>query len=247
MPRVFLTAEWRNLIIASYHAPAALLERSLPTGLELDLIDGAPAVSLVAFEFKNTRVFGVPWPGFINFPEWNLRFYVRTREPTPRRGVVFIREFVPSRVVSKIAFQLYNEPYQAAPIRFAASTSGPLATARCSVTFQGREHTLDASASGTLITPEASSLVHAIKEHQWGFGQTRGRGGRGGGRTLCYQVNHPTWRIHEHASSRVDVDWARMYGAQGGLGGWGVMQNVKPFSTVLAEGSGITVSTATPL
>ena len=38
MPRVFLTAEWRNLIIVSYHVPSALIEAHLPRGLEPDPI-----------------------------------------------------------------------------------------------------------------------------------------------------------------------------------------------------------------
>ena len=236
MPRIFLTADWRNLIIISYHAPASLLEAHLPKGLDLDLIDGSPTVSLVGFEFKNTRVFGVPWPGFINFPEWNLRFYVKTREPTPRRGVVFIREFVPSRIVSKIAWKLYNEPYIAAPMRFSAKVDGRLAAVHCEVVFNGTTHLLEAAASDALVLPEESSLPHAIKEHQWGFGSTRD------GRTLCYEVTHPTWHVHDQATCRVQVDWAKLYGPA-----WRVMQDAKPFSSILAAGSAITVSTGTIL
>ncbi len=236
MPRVFLSAEWRNLIIVSYHAPSELLDPHVPDGLELDPIDGAPAVSLVAFQFLNTRVFGVPWPGFVNFPEWNLRFYVRTREPQPRRGVVFIREFVPSRFVSRVARQLYNEPYAAAPMRFAAHTDGPLSIARCEVRFNHADHTLEAIASSALTIPDSSSISHSIKEHRWGFGRTRA------GRTLCYEVEHPVWRSHEQPDCRVRVNWSNLYGAE-----WAVMQGAAPFSTVLAEGSAITVSTGTCL
>ena len=230
--RIFLSAEWRNLIIVSYHAPAALLAPHLPKGMDLDLIEGTPTVSLVAFEFLNTRVFGVPWPGFVNFPEWNLRSYVKTREPTPRRGVVFIREFVPSRIVSGIARKLYNEPYTAAPMRFAAQTKDSISTARCEVRFNHASHTLDATAASTLEVPHDTSTATLLKEHQWGFGTTRA------GRTLCYEVTHPIWRVHQHAASSANVDWAKMYGEK-----WIVMQKVAPFSTVLAEGSAVTVST----
>lgn len=234
--RIFLTAEWRNLVIASYHAPAELLAPHLPKGLDLDLIEDAPTVSLVAFEFLNTRVFGVPWPGFVNFPEWNLRFYVKTREHIPRRGVVFVREFVPSRIVSGIARKLYNEPYAAAPMRFAAQTKDSISTARCEVVFNRATHTLDATASSTLEVPHDTSTATLIKEHQWGFGTTRA------GQTLCYEVMHPVWRVHQNATCMVSVDWAKMYGKE-----WSVMQHMAPFSTVLAEGSAITVSTGMSL
>src|SRR5260221_10578986 len=106
----FLTARWSNLIIASYVAPRKLLSPLLPPGLELDCRDGQCFVSLVAFDFHNTKVLGVPWPGFQNFLELNLRFYVRHGN---QRGVVFVREFVPRRLVAWMARTLYNEPYHA--------------------------------------------------------------------------------------------------------------------------------------
>ncbi len=242
MARTFLTAEWRNLIIASYHAPADLLMPHLPDGLELDEIgDGemGPTVSLVAFQFLNTRVKGVRWPGFVNFPEWNLRFYVRTRATLSRpaeRGVVFIREFVPSRLIAGIAKGLYNEPYCAAAFTQESEERAGQFRQRYTVTYGGREHTLEATAADRLITPEAGSLAHLLKEHRWGFGRTRS------GRTLRYEVEHPVWRIHEGAKCRVDVDWARLYGLE-----WAVMQRTEPFSVVLAEGSAISVADATAL
>ncbi|HMN40225.1 MAG TPA: DUF2071 domain-containing protein [Phycisphaerales bacterium] len=253
MARTFLTAEWRNLIIVSYHVPAELLAPHLPAGLELDEIGGAPTVSLVAFEFLNTRVKGVRWPGFVNFPEWNLRFYVRSR-PTggtggssargvesatpvnPERGVVFIREFVPSRLIAGIAKGLYNEPYSAAPFRQQSDQRFGQFRQSYTVTLAGRDHTLDATAADRLITPEPGSLAHLLKEHRWGFGRTRA------GKTLRYEVEHPVWRIHETARCRVDVDWVRLYGPE-----WGVMQDREPFSVVLAEGSAISVASAAPL
>src|SRR5437870_9067010 len=95
--RPFLTARWSNLAILTWEVPPALLEPHLPAGLELDRRDGAAFASLVAFDFLDTRVLGIPWPGF---PEVNLRFYVRLRA---QRGVVFIREFVPQAIVAWLA------------------------------------------------------------------------------------------------------------------------------------------------
>ena len=233
MPRIFLTAEWRNLIIVSYHAPAELLAPHLPHGLEPELIDGAPTVSLVAFEFRNTRVFGVPWPGFVNFPEWNLRFYVQSREPTPRRGVVFIREFVQSRLIAGIARSLYNEPYAVAPFEHATRIADGNAASRYSIRVGGSEHTMEATASDRLTTPAPGSVENLLKEQTWGFGKRRD------GRTLCYEVRHPEWRVYEATHTRVEVDWALLYGAE-----WGVMQTVRPFSSMLVEGSRVTVAAA---
>lgn len=102
MARQFLSAQWRDLIIASYAVDRALLERRLPDGLELDLFEGQAVCSLVGFMFLDTRVLGVPWPTYRNFPEINLRFYVR-EQGGDRRGVVFVRELVKSRAVASIA------------------------------------------------------------------------------------------------------------------------------------------------
>src|SRR6266566_2088670 len=104
MSRPFLT---------TYAVPPALLEKRLAPGLSLDLRDGNAFVSLVAFQFLRTKVLGIGWPGYRDFAELNLRFYVRHGD---ERGVVFIREFVPQRLVAWVARWLYNEPYLAAPI-----------------------------------------------------------------------------------------------------------------------------------
>ncbi|XOV74786.1 MAG: DUF2071 domain-containing protein [Phycisphaerales bacterium] len=80
MKRAFLRAEWRDLILANYAVDPALLASRLPPGLEPDLFEGDAVYSLVGFRFLKTRVLGVKWPGFVNFPEINLRFYVREPE-----------------------------------------------------------------------------------------------------------------------------------------------------------------------
>jgi hypothetical protein len=69
MPRPILTAPWNNVFLATYAVPPPLLEPRLPPGLTLDGRDGHAFVSLVAFEFLDTRVLGVPWPGHRNFTE----------------------------------------------------------------------------------------------------------------------------------------------------------------------------------
>src|SRR5262245_26571807 len=117
----FLTARWSNLFLATYAVPHDLLRPRLPPGLELDIWERQAFVSLVAFDFLQTRVLGVPWPGYRDFPEVNLRFYVRHGN---QRGVTFIREFVPRRLVAWMARLLYNEPYVAAPMRSQAG-EGP--------------------------------------------------------------------------------------------------------------------------
>ena len=74
MAMPFLTARWSNLVLLNYAVPDSVLLPYLPRGIELDRRDGQAFASLVAFDFLDTRVLGVAWPGFRSFAEMNLRF-----------------------------------------------------------------------------------------------------------------------------------------------------------------------------
>jgi uncharacterized protein YqjF (DUF2071 family) len=242
----FLTARWSNLCLFTYAVPAALLEPRLPPGLEFDTRDGQAFVSLVAFDFLDTRVLGVPWPGYRNFAELNLRFYVRRRSSEAQaaagapfdklttapagRGVVFIREFVPQRLVAWMAKAIYNEPYLAAPlvstVRHTAETIG----VEHRLTFGGRTHTLSMTGGKPAFRPEETGVEHFFKEHHWGYGTSRN------GRLLRYEVVHPVWEVYPVQSWALDVDFSVVYGAE-----WGFLADAKPYSMVLAAGSEIKV------
>ena len=72
-----------------------LLVPHLPSGVELDRWNGDCWASLVGFQFLHMSVKGMPAIGYRNFPEINLRFYVKRHvNGETRRGVVFIREIV---------------------------------------------------------------------------------------------------------------------------------------------------------
>src|SRR5215467_13219391 len=97
----FLTAEWRDLIMANYEVDPSLLASRVPAGTELDLHEGKCFVSLVGFMFLDTRVLGFLVPFHVNFEEVNLRFYVRrVIDDEVRRGVVFIKEIVPRYAIA---------------------------------------------------------------------------------------------------------------------------------------------------
>ena len=80
MAAVFLKAEWRKLIMANYPVDPADLRSFLPARTELDYWEGETYVSLVGFQFRDVRVRGLRIPFHTDFPEVNLRFYVRYKE-----------------------------------------------------------------------------------------------------------------------------------------------------------------------
>ena len=115
--RVFLTAEWRNLVLFNYEVEPGLLLQFAPSGTELDRWNAKTFLSLVGFRFLKTRVLVLPIPFHSDFDEVNLRFYVRRREGDEvRRGVVFMREIVPQRAIAVVARAFYNENYVALPM-----------------------------------------------------------------------------------------------------------------------------------
>ena len=233
MPRPFLTARWTHLFLASYPVPPELLRPRLPPGLELDTLDGRCFVSLVAFQFLDTRVLGVSWPGYRNFAELNLRFYVRHQG---QRGVVFIREFVPQRLTAWAARTLYNEPYQAAPLTGIIREEASTISADYGLDWQGRKHAISVTGDKPGILPAESSVEHFFKEHSWGFGVTKR------GNTLRYEVSHPVWQVYPVRDYRIDLDWRGVYGPE-----WAVLENAPPTSTVFAAGSAVSVYRGQPL
>lgn len=225
--RPFLTARWCNLILANYAVPESLLRPRLPPGIDLDTRDGRCWASLVGFQFLDTRVLGVGWPGYRNFPEWNLRFYVRHGD---RRGVCFVREFVPQWTVATIARVLYNEPYRSARMAMTVTERPESVTAEYAVDWAGRTHRLRATGAKPAVRPGPDSVEHFFKEHSWGFGVTRG------GALLSYEVNHPEWDVYPVRSFEADVDWGSLYGPE-----WAAMNGADPASVVLTAGSAVSV------
>jgi len=173
---------------------------------------------------------GVPWPGFRHFPEVNLRFYVRRGD---QRGVVFVREFVPSRLVAAMARTLYNEPYVATPMTSAVTEEPESIRVEHRIQFGGRTHVLAATGGKPGITPLTDTVEHFFKEHEWGFGVVRGK-------LMRYRVEHPVWEVYPIRATTIDVDWSLLYGRE-----WAVMQDAPPISTILAAGSAIRVYTGT--
>jgi hypothetical protein len=217
--RPFLRARWLDLLLVTYAVPDDVLAWRLPVGLELDRWQERALVSLVAFDFADTRVRGIAWPGFVRFPELNLRFYVRDGE---RRGVCFVREYVPSRLVSWLARTLYNEPYRGVPYRKDGAAHA--------LAVGGREHRIAWTCGGELQTPPQDSLAHFLKEHEWGFGAKRT------GEPTCYRVEHPVWRTWPSVEHRLDLDFGVLYGAP-----FARLNDAAPLSVVAAEGSSVVV------
>ncbi len=233
----FLTARWENLALVTYAIRPDRIAEILPPGCEADRLpttgsyrdstEGNAFVSLVAFDFLDTRVGGIRWPGFVNFPEVNLRVYVRR---DGKRGVAFVRELVPQAFVAWAARTLYGEPYSAADMESEVHHDAESIRVRHRFRFGGRTHELEVVGAPTPYLPDEGSIEHFFKEHDHGFGTDRE------GRRVEYRVHHPRWRVYEVRSHDIDVDFGAAYGDA-----WAFLTDEEPFSVALAEGSGVAV------
>ncbi|MEP6925879.1 MAG: DUF2071 domain-containing protein [Pyrinomonadaceae bacterium] len=223
----FLAARWHNLVMANYTVAPELLQDFLPNGVELDFWNNECYVSLVAFEFLDTKVRGLRIPFHVNFEEVNLRFYVRreTADET-RRGVVFVKEIVPRLAIAFVARAFYGEPYETWKMAHESSQS------EISYSWMKGDcaNQIKVSIGDSLGVPANDSHGEFIIEHYWGYTK------RGAGRTDEYKVEHPKWELLEVGGAEIAVDFGKIYGEQ-----FAFLSNAQPISILLAKGSEISV------
>ncbi len=227
---IFLTAEWRHLVMLNYPIERTLIEPLVPPGLELDEYESITYVSLVGFLFLKTRVAGISFPFHRNFEEVNLRFYVRHRvQEGWRRGVIFVREIVPRRAIATLARVFYGEPYSAFPMRHSIEQEAGKLHCRYEWQRDRRTEFLAATAFEEPKPIKPDSLEEFITEHYWGYTAR-------GGRCTQYQVEHPPWRVRRAAEAQFEGDVASLYGA-----GFVGSLSAPPRSAFIAEGSAVSV------
>jgi len=231
MASLFLNAQWRKLIMANYPVDPAILRPLLPARTELDSWTGDVYVSLVGFQFREVRVRGLRIPYHTNFPEVNLRFYIRYKEDaTWKRGVVFIREIVPLPAVTFVANALFRERYISLPMRYAESLDGQQLEVGYHWKYKGRWNRLVADANSDPQPLVTGSQEEFITEHFWGYAHA------GANRTAEYQVAHPRWDIYTVRSYSIECDFGGLYG-----GAFAGLERQEPQSVFLAEGSAVEV------
>jgi uncharacterized protein YqjF (DUF2071 family) len=226
---VFLTAEWRKLLMVNYAIDPSHLLPYLPAQTELDLWNGNCYVSLVGFMFLNTKLKGIGFPFHRNFCEINLRFYVKYNHNGQwQRGVVFIKEFVPKPIIAFIANTFYKEHYAAVPMRHKWNHNGDSLTVHYSWK-NGTWHNMEVQTSAVAVPIVSGSQEEFITEHYRGYAKAK--------QTLEYRVEHPKWNIFHVKNHSVNVDFESSYGKN-----WAFLNKCEPSSVFLAEGSAISVS-----
>jgi len=229
---IFLTAEWRDLVILNYEVDGELLSGYVPAGAVLDSFQGRFYISVVGFRFRRTRLFGfLPVPFHSDFDEVNLRFYVRRKEGAEeRRGVVFIAEIVPKRAVAQLARRAYGENYVSLPMEHSITGNGAANRVEYRWRLNGAWCKLYAQTSGAPAPAEERSLEQFITEHYWGYTK------QATGAAIEYHVAHPVWNVWASAAAGFEGDASGVYGSELAR----ILQR-PPDSAFIADGSAVTV------
>ncbi|MCC7335395.1 MAG: DUF2071 domain-containing protein [Pirellulaceae bacterium] len=227
-----LTARWVHLVMLNYEVDPKVLQPLVPPGTVLDSFQGKYFASMVGFQFRGARLFGIPVPFHQSFEEVNLRFYVRRElADGPRRGVVFFKEIVPKPAITWMARTLYNENYVTMPMSHLdeiGTSSRP--TVSYGWEMDGRQQHVSVTVEGEPCLPDDNSEETFITEHYYGYCKQRN------GTTLEYRVEHPRWSVWRAISSELDCDVAGTYGQD-----FAPFLNCPPTSAFLADGSAVQI------
>ncbi|MFN8416473.1 MAG: DUF2071 domain-containing protein [Cytophagaceae bacterium] len=230
-PQPFLTAEWRKLILANYEIDSKVLTPFLPAGTEVDSWEDRTYVSYVGFLFDQVKVKGLSIPYHQSFPEFNLRFYVRFKMDNKwHRGVTFIKEIVPKRMVSLVANTVYGEHYQTLPMEHFWDQSEHEQSIEYRFRWKKDWNYIRVKASNEPMLIKPNSEAEYITQQVYGVTRLSAN------RTDLYEVEHPLWEVYPMHQLQFGVHTSALFGDE-----FIPFLETKPVSTFLAEGSAIKV------
>lgn len=232
MTETFLSARWENIVMANYEVIPDVLLPYLPKEVELDFYNNKTYVSLVGFMFKQTSLFKIPIPFLGTFEEINLRFYVKRIEgKIIKRGVVFINETVPYKLVALLANKLYKEHYIAIPTKNEIEITNHSINIKYQwkVNKKWNHITVNAAKENEQMLPK--SIEEFIFEHYYGYTKINSL------LSQEYKVNHPRWEVKKVIDYSILCDFESMYGKD-----FSFLSNHQPDSVILAQGSPVTVN-----
>lgn len=185
--RWFMFMRWTQLAFLHWSVPAAILRPLVPSGLELDTFDSSCWVGIVPFRMEGTRHRSAPGiPTATNFPEVNLRTYVRG---AGRSGVWFLSLDAASRLAVWGARIRFNLPYYHASMDVTAAQSDVVYASRRMSGGGPAELRIKYGPAGDAYRTEPGNLDHWLTERYCLFGQRRN------GAVYYMDVHHAPWPV----------------------------------------------------
>ncbi|MGN7356725.1 YqjF family protein [Paenibacillus sp. SAF-054] len=196
---------WNDLLCAHWPVNTDDLLPLIPRGLDLELWEGRPWISLIPFRLKPLRVRGVPPLPFVgDFLEFNVRTYV-TRNGKP--GIFFLNLEASSPLAVAGARTFAHLPYHHArmSIRY-----GDQETFRY-VSVRPHHHADDVIFKGTyrpvshqVVHAQPGTLIHWLTERYCLYTLSPG------GEILVGDIHHLPWPLQE-AELEVDTNMMTNY------------------------------------
>lgn len=107
--------EWNNAVFLHWQVELTELKKFVPKELEIDLFEGKPWVSVVAFTMEKIRPKHLPsFPPVSDFDEINIRTYVKSNN---KAGVYFLSIEGGTKSSCKVARAISELPYRFSKIR----------------------------------------------------------------------------------------------------------------------------------
>ena len=107
--------EWNNAIFLHYQVDLNELKKFVPKELEIDLFEGKPWISVVAFTMEKIRPKNLPsFPPISDFDEINIRTYIKSKN---KAGVYFLSIEGGKKLSCKVAKGISELPYRFSKIK----------------------------------------------------------------------------------------------------------------------------------
>jgi uncharacterized protein YqjF (DUF2071 family) len=182
--------EWNRVLFFHWAAPAEVLRKAVPKGLELDLFEGKAWISLVPFTMENIRPRQLPpFAPISDFHEVNLRTYV-IHNNIP--GVYFISIEAQKWLSAKLSKGISGLPYEKSVIR---RSHGKYVAANALKKFS-----LDVEyAIGEAVGKKSGLESFLTERYALYLGQN--------GKLFRYDTHHREWKIKSVDIKKLHLDY----------------------------------------
>jgi len=196
-----MTQRWNDLLFAHWAIPTPVIEALLPEWLEADSFQGSAWLGAVPFWLDRIKIRGIPTiPGLRNFPDLNLRTYVRDRI-TGTPGFYCFSVDSSNLFAVVVANMVYHLPYRLAEMHLEQRSEREFAFysrrrfARQQAIFSARYRGL--GPSSRLAEIRAGSFEYFMTERPCVFSTNRA------GQPIRANLHHVPWPLEE-AEAEID-------------------------------------------
>lgn len=219
---IFMSGEWKDLIMSTFEIDKSILEPYLPKNTEIDFYKGKALLSMVAFTFSKVKFFGIRVPFHQQFGQINFRFYVKSKIDGAK-GVVFVKEFAPKPLIAYIANWFYNEPYHYKKIRLKKSIDNN----QIKLNYSFRDSKIDIESKLQTNQLINNTFEHFVVDRYIAFIKNYK------GKTFQYKIYHKPWELYNLKNINIDKTILNLLPKK--------FKNLKHISTSFVKGSSIEV------